>query len=263
MINKEKLVLLHSIRGFAALIVVIAHAKFPFWSGGQEFVKHLPRTEWSFLDYVLFGIDMFTSNATAMVIVFFVLSGFFIAYSFESNGWQLKHFYTNRFIRIYTPYLGSIIFTLVLFKASTIINPELFTGFSNREYNQAIINANTSFDISSLFYTMLFISKPSYIGFNYPYWSLLIEAMFYIIAPFFINRSKWFLIISSVFMLLAFCFEPRVGILLSFKPFRLFITTYMFYFALGYFIFWLLFKYKIQLLTSFLSRWVKYLIPCI
>lgn len=30
---------LHAIRGFAALIVVIAHAKFPFWSGGQEYVK--------------------------------------------------------------------------------------------------------------------------------------------------------------------------------------------------------------------------------
>lgn len=44
LLSKEKLVLLHSIRGFAALIVVIAHVKFPFWSGGVANVssnKHL------------------------------------------------------------------------------------------------------------------------------------------------------------------------------------------------------------------------------
>ncbi|NLA25012.1 MAG: hypothetical protein GX879_08605 [Bacteroidales bacterium] len=49
MINKEKFKLLHSIRGFAAFIVVIAHAKFPFWSGGKEYVAKFPRTDWEYL----------------------------------------------------------------------------------------------------------------------------------------------------------------------------------------------------------------------
>ena len=34
MINSSRLHELHAIRGWAALLVVIAHSKYPFWSGG-------------------------------------------------------------------------------------------------------------------------------------------------------------------------------------------------------------------------------------
>lgn len=111
MLNKEKFKLLHSIRGFAALMVVIGHAKFPFWCGGTEYVKKFPQQDWNFFDKLVFGLDMFSSNPALMVIVFFVLSGFFIAYSFENNKWKIRHFYTNRAIRIYIPYIASIILT--------------------------------------------------------------------------------------------------------------------------------------------------------
>ena len=38
-LNADKLTLLHSLHGFAAVFVAIRHAKWIFWSGGTEYVK--------------------------------------------------------------------------------------------------------------------------------------------------------------------------------------------------------------------------------
>ena len=72
---------LHIIRGFAALYVAIGHAKIVFWSGGKEYIKTYPVEEWAVFDYIVFAIDMLSSSAQEFVIVFFILSGFFIAFS--------------------------------------------------------------------------------------------------------------------------------------------------------------------------------------
>jgi peptidoglycan/LPS O-acetylase OafA/YrhL len=45
---------IHAVRGFAALLVVIAHAKFPFWIGGQEYIKKYPMSTWSWYEYPIF-----------------------------------------------------------------------------------------------------------------------------------------------------------------------------------------------------------------
>ncbi|MGI6320709.1 MAG: acyltransferase family protein [Bacteroidales bacterium] len=254
LLSKEKLVLLHSIRGFAALIVVIAHVKFPFWSGGVEYLKHFPRSEWNLWDYFLFGIDMFTSNATVMVIIFFVLSGFFIAYSFENNKWTVKQFYTNRLIRIYTPYIASMILAVVLFKLAMYINPDLFNSVNPRQYNQDIIRASQNLNTKNFLYSLFFIPNPQYIAYNYPYWSLLVEAMFYIIAPFFIKKSKTFLFITFSFFILGRFFDLTA---IPFMPRYVanFLTIHSIYFAMGYFMFWLLFDYKIQEKIKRINVW--------
>lgn len=246
---------LHAIRGFAALIVVIAHAKFPFWSGGQEYVKAFPRETWNVWDYFLFAVDMFSSNATVMVIVFFVLSGFFIAYSFDTNNWKLKEFYFNRGIRIYLPYIGSVILTLILFKSAMILNPELFQSINPREYNVDLIDAAEQFNIKALLWSLIFIPNPTYIGYNYPYWSLLIEAMFYIVAPFFIKRPKTFLFSSALLMVLGFLFRDQISTIISWAPLRNFLVVYSLFFAMGYFIYWLIFKYKVHHKISSINVW--------
>lgn len=46
MIEKKRLNNLHAIRGWAAFLVVIAHAKYPFWSGGTEYLEKFPRNTW-------------------------------------------------------------------------------------------------------------------------------------------------------------------------------------------------------------------------
>lgn len=246
MINKEKLQLLHAIRGFAALIVVIGHAKFHFWSGGTEYIKAFPRVDWSVFDYIAFGIDMLSSNPALMVIVFFVLSGFFIAYSYDSNNWKTKHFFINRTIRIYAPYLGSIIFTVFVFWLATLVNIDVFYSNNVSEYNQGLHESYQNFNFKTLGWSMLFVKNPVYIGYNDPYWSLLIEAMFYIIAPFFIIRPKLFLISTSFLMLIGFVFKSFLLRIISFAPLLNFLTIYSVFFAMGCFVYWLVFKYKIQ-----------------
>ena len=196
MIDKEKFKLLHSIRGFAALMVVIGHAKFHFWSGGIEYIKKFPKEDWNIFDKLLFGLDMFSSNPALMVIVFFVLSGFFIAYSFQNNKWKTKHFYINRAIRIYIPYIASIILTIILFYSATLINNELFHNATDREYSQRLVSNYQNFNLETVAWNLIFVAKPCYIGYNDSYWSLLIEAFFYLTAPFFIKRKRMFLLVK-------------------------------------------------------------------
>jgi peptidoglycan/LPS O-acetylase OafA/YrhL len=263
MINKEKLELLHSIRGFAALLVVIGHAKFHFWSGGSEYIKLFPRDTWNIFDYAVFALDMLTSNPALMVIVFFVLSGFFIAYSFENNNWKLKSFYLNRTIRIYLPYLASIIFTIILFYSATRINNEIFFSSSPREYNQGLVENYQNFNFKTVMWNLIFVSNPNYIGYNDPYWSLLIEGFFYIIAPFFVRKPKLFVLISGLMLILGLIWGTQISAFVNFQPLFSFLTLYSFFFALGYLIFWLIFKYKVQDRLKRISVWYFNLIATI
>ena len=83
---KNKLEKLEAIRGFAALYVVLFHT--------------LPQKIY------LLGINvgiLFRFGSEA-VIVFFVLSGFVIKYSFEkSEDKSFKRYFTHRFVRLYIP----------------------------------------------------------------------------------------------------------------------------------------------------------------
>lgn len=228
---------LHSLRGFAAIIVVIAHAKFPFWIGGNEYVKKYPMSDWNVIDYLLFLIDMLTSNATVMVIVFFTLSGFFMAYSFDKNKWKPLDFYWNRSLRIYIPYIYSIFIAISLLLLSHYINPSLFKSNNPREYNVDIVVAYNDLGITSFLKSLLFLPNHNYIGYNYPYWSLLVEGIFYLICPLiFLRKQNWFYILS--FLLIIFQFyttysgikTPRfVSSIFFFYSFSCGIFTYNFF----------------------------------
>lgn len=254
-IKKEKLELLHSIRGFAALLVVIGHAKFHFWSGGAEFIKHYPMNLWNFFDYLLFAFDMLTSNPALMVVVFFVLSGFFIAYSFDSNQWSLSNFYINRTIRIYIPYLSSLLFTVLLFYLTIKLNSSIFQSINPSEYNQGLVAHFNHFDIQTFLWNLIFVANPYYIGYNDPYWSLLIEAFFYIVAPFFIKRPKLFMVISGFLLIIGLYFGTYLSFINLYNPLKSFITLYAFFFALGFYTYWLIFKYRIQDVIKRINVW--------
>lgn len=230
MLSVHKLKLLHAIRGFAAFYVVVAHAKFPLWSGGQAFLNKYPRETWSVGDYVLFAIDMLSANGTAMVIVFYVLSGFFIAYSFGKNNWSLQNFYTNRFIRIYIPFLASMLFAvgvlqLLAWLVPSALNPPITTEFLN--------SLKESYSLLNLKSTVLGIfflpNGNQYIGFNFPYWSLLYEGIFYLIAPFVVRFPKSYLSVSAGALMVPYLLPFYTKI----NPLVHFIFEFSFYFALG------------------------------
>jgi len=237
--HKEKFPLLHSIRGVAALYVVVFHAKFILWSGGMAYTAKYPTSTWGVWDYFKFAIDMSSTAGKSMVMIFFVLSGFFITMSLENiKGTfrqRLKSFLIVRFVRIYIPYLASVAVAVLVLWGVHQWSPDLFESDAGREFNQRLIIAWNNFTLSNFLKSLVFMFDGEYIGYNFVYWSLFIESVFYLVIPFVSLRKTTYLIASVIL----FAFAPFV---LYFFPqshtsLIRFLFEYNFYFALGQFIY--------------------------
>ncbi len=250
----SNLALLHAIRGLAAFYVVVFHARYILWSGGREYLAQFPRETWNILDYLLFSIGMLFTAGSQMVMIFFVLSGFFIAMSIESLKGslvdKLKIFYSVRFTRIYIPYIASAVLgILVLFLVSKMA-PGLEQANLTRSFNNGLAEAQEHETFSNFMYSLLFLKHQQYIGYNFAYWSLLYEAIFYLVVPFVYQYKKAYLVVSAIlfvagmFILNLFWIN---NILLKF------IFEYNFYFAIGQAIY----IYREQLSVYAKRNWFK------
>ncbi len=233
------------------MYVVVYHAKFILWSGGTEYLTKHPRTSWSVFDYIKFGIDLITTAGSQMVMIFFVLSGFFIAMTLEnargSFVQRLQQFYLVRFIRIYIPYIASIIIGVGVLLCIRQFVPDLLHADTAREFNNRLVTANDNLDFSNFLKSLLFLKNEEYIGFNFAYWSLLYEGIFYLIIPFVFLRKRVYLFVS--FLL----FVGGAFIITMYNPgeiYMRYLFEYNFYFALGQFIY----IYKEQILAKFDGR---------
>ena len=150
--NLSSIKSLHVVRGLAALIVVVYHAKFVLWSGGQLYVS--TKGLHSAFDYFLFAIDMLSSCGKQCVIIFFILSAFVIKHSFTVNHYSYKTFYKIRLMRIYLPFLFSLLIASVAFYASiNYINPAIAAD-GVREYNTRLNIANDNFTLINAIKTL-------------------------------------------------------------------------------------------------------------
>lgn len=180
---------LHIIRGLAALIVMVYHAKFILWAGGSLWVKNIGFK--SFADYLLFAIDMLSSCGEQCVLVFFLLSGFVIYHSFQHSDRSLKHFFIIRGLRIYVPYLVSLIIALLVLYYAVELNKGIAVS-GVREYNTRLLSAYNEIGAPNIIKTIFFIKGNEYAGFNFVYWSLFHEAIFYIVFPiYFYVGIRW------------------------------------------------------------------------
>lgn len=236
-LNADKLTLLHSLRGFAAVFVAICHAKWIFWSGGTEYVKLYPRATWEIWDYIPFAIDMVFSNGTSMVMVFYVLSGFFIAYSYHKNDWSLGEFYFNRALRIYIPYLASIGISIGAMYLAKEIYPAFANNSETKDFNGYMVGSYKEQSLIVLKRTLLFMrSNGWYYGSNFVVWSLLYEMFFYIIVPFIHKGSKTFLMLSGMIFFIT-TFDLKEDLFNSFNIVHRFFLKYAFYFAIGLYLY--------------------------
>lgn len=106
------------------------------------------------------------------VIVFFVLSGFVIAYVSATKEAQFPDFAASRISRVFSVAVPAIILTLLLDSLGRMIYPEIYSGYP---YNQILVRA-----LGSLFMAneIWFISITSFS--NVPYWSICYEWWYYI-----------------------------------------------------------------------------------
>jgi peptidoglycan/LPS O-acetylase OafA/YrhL len=160
--QKSRLIRLEALRGFAAFYVVLFHA--------------LPQK------FYLFGLDIgiLFRFGPESVIVFFVLSGFVIKYTYEkSSDKSFWYYFTRRFIRLYVPliFIFLIGYLMKCYSAGTLANPELTTLLGNILMLQDVITLKPH------------VLSGTYMG-NGVLWSLSYEWWFYMLFFLLANKIK-------------------------------------------------------------------------
>ncbi|UOQ67233.1 acyltransferase family protein [Hymenobacter volaticus] len=230
----QELDILHSLRGFCAFYVVIYHAKYVLWSGGQQYLQKFPRISWDINKYILFALDMLSSAGFEMVIFFFVLSGFFIRYAQLRKHRDLLEFYLNRIVRIYPPYLVSVgLAALTLIVLSTHA-PQAVSDKINRELNISLATAwyeLRHLNVFGIIKTLFFMPvQKMYVGYNHVFWSLLPEALFYLLVPIVFIRIKAYYIISIIAYVVGLVLQQQqIGL----NAILNYLLIYNMYFAVG------------------------------
>ncbi|MFD0988921.1 acyltransferase family protein [Mariniflexile jejuense] len=163
--SNQKLEKLEAIRGFSAIYVLLFHM--------------LPQKIY------LFGINVgvFFRFGSEAVILFFILSGFVIKYSWEkSSDKTFRTYFLHRFVRIYIPLVFIFIlgYLIKCYSEETMANPEWKTLLGNIFMLQDVISQKPN------------VVCVTYMG-NGLLWSLSYEWWFYMLFFFLstkINQSK-------------------------------------------------------------------------
>lgn len=228
--------ILDGIRGIAALYVVINHARGHLFIGGSELLIEKPLSNWSFFEKIYFSLLQFTTIGTEFVILFFVLSGFSIAYSLRNNQ-KVGKFYLKRFIRLYPPFLLALIWAFLVYVIIENFAPAL---------NKNGISVFHNFKTSLL--NLVYINKGNYIP---QFWSLIHEVFFYLLIPIMLIKRKAYYILSTLFFLLGFFINESLH-----SVFYLFIFKYNLFFAIGVYLY-----YNYEFVKRYLyisNNWIFY-----
>ncbi|HDM8144063.1 TPA: acyltransferase [Vibrio harveyi] len=202
------------LRGFLALYVLFGHSREIFFIGGS-YLTSVKELAW--YDYFLLLTFQYTILGKEAVTLFFVLSGFSIAYSLSRSD-KVGSFYFKRFIRIYPTYLLSVILIYVVIGV-----------VKSNDLKDYYISSDTLLSL------LLYLEYKGEL--SIPYWSLVYEVIFYLIAPALILiKPKVLLFFSSVLYILGLfmygaSFRSAGGI------FQNFIFEYMFYFSIGIYLY--------------------------
>ncbi|WP_256003337.1 acyltransferase family protein [Pedobacter deserti] len=174
---KNKLEKLEAIRGIAALYVVFHHSFF-----SEHFIV------------LGFNLSFFFKFGQEAVILFFLMSGFVIGYSFEkSRDKGFRNYFQKRFYRIYIP-------LFLVFLGHYILSSIEANGLVQVDIWQLVANVFMLQDVSSLKPNV--IADP-FLG-NAPLWSLSYEWWFYMTFYLLYSlRSRHVNLNSEVFVIVA------------------------------------------------------------
>lgn len=170
---------LDAMRALAAIIVLLSHFAYARFTDGY---------------YLIIRELNLGSDA---VVVFFVLSGFVIAYTAENRDRAIGRYFFQRATRIYSVAIPAIILTLLFDRIGASISPGAYDGWW---YNPAPA-------LLSLFHGLTFSSEWGPFGFrlgtNGPYWSLSYEVAYYILFgfAFFLSGYRRVLLLGSVIVI--------------------------------------------------------------
>ncbi len=182
--------ILDGLRGIAALYVVFNHARGNLFIGGAKYAALKDLSQWDIKEKIFFTLLRLTSLGREFVILFFVLSGFSIAYSLSKTD-SIKDFYLRRIIRIYPPYIFSLVWAFLVFQYLQYFIPAALAA------NSQSVFSSWKTTLQNLFY----IDNGSLI---IQFWSLKFEVIFYLLIPWLIQKKELYLIASLTIAIISF-----------------------------------------------------------
>jgi len=213
--------ILDGLRGIAALYVVFNHSRGNLFIGGIKYGQIKNISLWDIKEKLYFAALQLTALGREFVILFFILSGFSIAFSLSRLP-QINKFYLRRVVRIYPPYIVALIWAFTVFiilqtYAPTVLPAGIPSVFAS---------------LKATFKNIFYIDNGSMIP---QFWSLKYEVVFYLSIPFCIMKKNWYFIISAMIAIISFYISwnniSGVSILGQY------ILDYNIYFAIGVFCF--------------------------
>ncbi|MEM9616387.1 MAG: acyltransferase [Pseudomonadota bacterium] len=168
--NKAFSVYLDAVRFLAAMGVVASHFVYVRWTGGA-FPAPL--------------IDAVFLTGADFVMVFFVLSGFVIAYTVDVKDNEWRSYAFNRATRIYSVVIPAILLTFALDRIGLSFNAADYDGWWYADHSLWELLAR------GLTFSNEFWRWPFRLGSNGPYWSLGYEVWYYVLFGVFVFARGW------------------------------------------------------------------------
>ena len=220
-VEKIDFKILDGLRGIAATYVLFHHARGNLFIGGAKYAQIKSAALWDFKEKLYFSSLQLTLLGRDFVILFFIVSGFSIAYSLHKRP-KFSQFYMRRLVRIYPPYIVALVWAFVVFVMLKHFAPAALPPNGVSVFN--------SFDstIKNIFY----IDTGSLIA---QFWSLKYEVIFYLLVPFFLMRVNFYFIVSLIIAGVSFfiSWENNSGVSILGQ----YVLDYNIYFAIGIFCF--------------------------
>jgi len=192
------------IRGISALLVLAGHLR------AAMFVDFSELKNSTIIDKLFYFV---TGLGHEAVMVFFVLSGFFVGGTIikKKNSFQFLNYLIARLSRLWTVFIPALIFTFLIDQIIRFYFPQIIEGehllFLNSGPNDEYSTSIITFLSNVMFFQTIF--TPVF-GSNGPLWSLANEFWYYIFFPLlmictgFIKRGKYIMFMCFMFLLFSF-----------------------------------------------------------
>lgn len=216
--NKNISIYLDLLRTCAAFTVVLAHFSDDFFSA----------------DY----FDFFFQFRHAAVMVFFVLSGYVIAFVADTKEANLKEYFISRFSRLYSVVLPALILIPMLDYTGIYFDSTIYDGKMADSYYFIRVLSNISFSQEFWYFRIRYLSAG-------PLWSLGYEFWYYVLFAFsfYVKGYRKYIYILFISLLVG----PKILLLLP-------------VWAIGVGIY---FFHKNKHLNIYIARSLFFLTPCI
>lgn len=189
--------IINALRGFAALGVVVNHARGFLFSDDVLYAAHInAKQNWQIWEWVLMLVARFASLGSEFVILFFVLSGFSIAHSLAANV-DTVGFYKRRLVRLYPTYLIGLVWALLVFWLIRLFCADVFYN-AIEGYPPLDVYYTKFVSLKNVLLSAVYIHKENYL--THQYWSLPLEVIFYLTVPFLIKKLKiWGVVVIVIY----------------------------------------------------------------